>query len=155
MSNSKVLVWRIKVKSNNRNWILRLFVYGCAAILLGNLAWAASSGKMRQISQGEAAKISGLILARDGDLIRVRDKKSGVVVDIKIDDRTKVERTKSKLPFYRHTDMDVTALLPGLNIEAEGVGNSVGQLEARKISFSPDDFAFEVAEEQQVEANKV
>jgi hypothetical protein len=44
--------------------------------------------------------------------------------------------------------MDVTALVPGLNIEAEGVGNSVGQLDAQKISFSPDDFAIEVAEEQ-------
>jgi outer membrane protein OmpA-like peptidoglycan-associated protein len=50
--------------------------------------------------------------------------------------------------------MDVTALLPGLNIEAEGVGNSVGQLEAHKISFTPDDFTIEVAEEQQVLANK-
>jgi len=50
--------------------------------------------------------------------------------------------------------MDVTALLPGLNIEVEGVGNSVGQLEAHKISFTPDDFAIEVAEEQQVLANK-
>jgi outer membrane protein OmpA-like peptidoglycan-associated protein len=51
--------------------------------------------------------------------------------------------------------MDVTALLPGLTIEAEGVGNSVGQLDARKISFSPDDFAIEVAQEQQILANKV
>jgi outer membrane protein OmpA-like peptidoglycan-associated protein len=37
--------------------------------------------------------------------------------------------------------MDVTALLPGLNIEAEGVGNLLGQLEAHKIYFSPDDFS--------------
>jgi outer membrane protein OmpA-like peptidoglycan-associated protein len=49
--------------------------------------------------------------------------------------------------------MDVTALLPGLTIEAEGAGNSDGQLEASKISFSPDDFAIEVAEEQQTLAN--
>jgi outer membrane protein OmpA-like peptidoglycan-associated protein len=76
------------------------------------------------------------------------------VVVITIEDTTKVERTKFKFPFYRHIDMDVTALLPGLNIEVEGVGNSVGQLEAHKISFTPDDFAIEVAEEQQVLANK-
>lgn len=36
----------------------------------------------------------------------------------------------------------------------EGVGNAKGQLDATKISFSPDDFAIEVAEEQQIEANK-
>jgi outer membrane protein OmpA-like peptidoglycan-associated protein len=50
--------------------------------------------------------------------------------------------------------MDVTALVPGLTISAEGVGNSNGQLDASKITFSPDVFAVEVAEEQQIEANK-
>jgi outer membrane protein OmpA-like peptidoglycan-associated protein len=142
------------VKSNNRHWMLMLFVYACAVILVANHALAVSTGKARQLSQGESAKVSGLILSRDGDLIRVHDKKSGEVVVITIEDTTKVERTKFKFPFYRHIDMDVTALLPGLNIEVEGVGNSVGQLEAHKISFTPDDFAIEVAEEQQVLANK-
>ena len=142
------------MKSNNRNWMVMLFVYACAVILVANHALAASAGKARQLSQGERAKVSGLILSRDGDLIRVHDKKSGEVVVIQIEDTTKVERTKYKFPFYRHVDMDATALLPGLNIEAEGVGNSAGQLDAHKISFSPDDFAIEVAEEQQVVANK-
>jgi outer membrane protein OmpA-like peptidoglycan-associated protein len=142
------------VKSNNRHWMLMLFVYAFAIILVANHALAASAGKARQLSQGERAKVSGLILSRDGDLIRVHDKKSGEVVVIQIEDTTKVERTKYKFPFYRHVDMDATALLPGLNIEAEGVGNSAGQLDAHKISFSPDDFAIEVAEEQQVVANK-
>jgi len=142
------------VKSNNRHWMLMLFVYAFAIILVANHALAASAGKARQLSQGERAKVSGLILSRDGDLIRVHDKKSGEVVVIQIEDTTKVERTKYKFPFYRHVDMDATALLPGLNIEAGGVGNSAGQLDAHKISFSPDDFAIEVAEEQQVVANK-
>jgi len=142
------------VKSNNRHWMLMLFVYACAVILVANHALAASTDKPRQLSQGESAKVSGLILSRDGDLIRVHDKKSGEVVVITIEDTTKVERTKFKFPFYRHIDMDVTALLPGLSIEAEGVGNSVGQLEAHRISFTPDDFAIEAAEEQQVLANK-
>jgi outer membrane protein OmpA-like peptidoglycan-associated protein len=142
------------VKSNNRNWMLMLFVYGWAALLLGNYAVAAGGEKTRQFSQGESAKVSGSILGRKGDVIRVLEKKSGDVVVLKIDDATKVERNKFKFPFYRHVDMDVTALLPGLPIEAEGVGNSVGQLDAHKITFSPDDFAIEVAEEQQVSANK-
>jgi len=46
--------------------------------------------------------------------------------------------------------MDVTAMVPGLTIEADGVGNSKGQLDADKISFTPDAFAVEVAQEQQV-----
>jgi len=142
------------VKSNNRNWMM-LFAYAFAAILSLNHGLADSAGKARQFSQGESAKVSGLILSRDGELIRVHDKKSGELVVVRIDDSTKVERNKYKFPFYRHVDMDVTALLPGLNIEAEGVGNSVGQLDARRVWFSPDDFAIEVAEEQQILANKV
>lgn len=142
------------MKSNSRNWMLLLLVYGCASVVFANHALAASAVKARQLSQGESAGVSGLILSRDGDLIRVRDKKSSEVVVIRIDSATKVERIKFKFPFYRHVDMDVTALLPGLNIEAEGVGNSVGQLDAYKISFSPDDFGIAVAEEQQVLANK-
>ena len=142
------------MKSNNRNWMM-LFAYAFAAILPLNHGLADSAGKARQLSQGESAKVSGLILSRDGELIRVHDKKSGELVVVRIDDSTKVERNKYKFPFYRHVDMDVTALLPGLNIEAEGVGNSVGQLDARRVWFSPDDFAIEVAEEQQILANKV
>jgi len=142
------------VKTNNRNWMM-LFAYAFAAILSLNHGLADSAGKARRFSQGESSKVSGLILSRDGELIRVHDKKSGELVVVRIDDSTKVERNKYKFPFYRHVDMDVTALLPGLNIEAEGVGNSVGQLDARRVWFSPDDFAIEVAEEQQILANKV
>jgi outer membrane protein OmpA-like peptidoglycan-associated protein len=148
-----MLTLEVRVKSNNRHWILVLFAYACAVIVLANHALAAKDDKARQLSQGVSAKISGLIMSRDADLIRVRDKRSGEVVVLRIDDSTTVERTKSKLPFYRHVDMDVTALLPGLAIEAEGVGNSVGQLDARKISFNPDEFAI-VPEQQQVLPDK-
>jgi outer membrane protein OmpA-like peptidoglycan-associated protein len=125
-----------------------------ATILIASSAFAATAGKTRQLTPGEKAKMSGLILSRDGDLLRVRDKKSHEVITVSIGDATQIERKNHKLPFYRHTDMDVTALLPGLTIEAEGVANSNGQLEASKISFTPDDFAIEVAQQQQVLANK-
>jgi len=125
-----------------------------AIVLIASSAFAATTSKTRQIGQGEKAKVSGLIVSRNGDLVRIRDKKSGEVIVVSIGDTTHVERKNHKFPFYRHTDLDVTALLPGLTIEAEGIGNSTGQLEASKISFTPDDFAIEVAQEQQVLANK-
>ena len=124
-----------------------------ATILVTSSALAAT-GKTHQLRPGEKAKISGLILSRDGDLVRVREKKSHEVITVSIGDATQIERKNHKLPFYRHSDMDVTALLPGLTIEAEGVADSNGQLEAAKISFTPDDFAIEVAQQQQVLANK-
>jgi outer membrane protein OmpA-like peptidoglycan-associated protein len=125
-----------------------------AVTLLASSTFAATTSKTRQLTQGEKAKVSGVILSRDGDLVRLRDKKTHEVVTLNILDATQIERKNHKLPFYRHTEMDVTALLPGLTIEAEGIGNSNGQLEASKISFTPDDFAIEVAQEQQVLDNK-
>src|SRR6266404_6488289 len=124
-----------------------------ATLLITSSAFAAA-GKTRQLTPGEKAKMSGLILSRDGDLVRVRDKKSHEVITVSIGDATQIERKNHNLPFDRHTDMDVTALLPGLTIEAEGVASSNRQLEASNISFTPDDFAIEVAQQQQVLANK-
>lgn len=125
-----------------------------AIVLIASFAFAATTNKTHQFVQGEKAKVSGVIASRNGDLVRIRDKKSGEVIVVSIGDTTHVERKNHKFPFYRHTDLDVTALLPGLTIEAQGVANSNGQLEASKISFTPDDFAIEVAQEQQVLANK-
>ena len=137
-----------------RQWRLIILVCASAAILLTSFTFAVTANGPRHLADGEKAKVSGPILSREGDLVRIRDKKSDDLILVRIGDSTRIERSKHKFPFYRHTDMDVTALLPGLTIEAEGAGNSDGQLDASKISFSPDDFAIEVAEEQQVLANK-
>jgi outer membrane protein OmpA-like peptidoglycan-associated protein len=132
----------------------RALLYAIAIVLITSSAFAATTNKTRQFVQGEKAEVSGLIVSRDGDLVRIRGKKAGEVIVVSIGDTTHIERKQHKFPFYRHTELDVTALLPGLTIEAEGVGNSNGQLEASKISFTPDDFAIEVAQEQQVLADK-
>ena len=71
-----------------------------------------------------------------------------------ITDSTKIERKRGRLQFLRHTDMDVTAMAPGLAIEVEGGGDAKGRLEAEKISFSPDEFAVELTEQQEVMANR-
>jgi outer membrane protein OmpA-like peptidoglycan-associated protein len=141
------------VKSNIRQWKLNVLFCAGAAILLAGFAYGAASNT-RQLAAGDKAKVTGSILSRNGDLVRVREKKSGELVVVNIGENTKIERKKSVRSFFRQTDMDVTAMVPGLTIEAEGVGNSKGQLDARKISFSPDEFAIEVAQEQQILANK-
>lgn len=105
-------------------------------------------------TSGEKAKVKGTIMSRKGDLVKVQDTKTGASEIIKITDDTKIVRNKSKVLFRRHEDMDVTAMVPGLTINAEGVGNGSSQLEASKISFSPDVFAIEVAQQQQINANK-
>ena len=125
----------------------------CGALLtvmtLASLAYAQTS-----FTSGEKAKVKGTIMSRKGDLVKVQDTKTGASAIVKITDDTKIVRNKSKVLFPRHEDMDVTAMVPGLTINAEGVDNSSNQLEASKISFSPDEFAIEVAQQQQIDANK-
>ena len=139
---------------NIRKWKSNVLAQVIGAILLANFTFAAANSETLQIAAGNKAKVKGSIVSRDGDLIRVREKNPSTVVVVNITDDTKIERKKSKALFFRHTDMDVTAMVPGLTIEAEGVGNSKGQLDARKISFTPDEFAIEVAEERQLQANQ-
>ncbi len=119
-------------------------------ILLAGLGYVGDAHAY-QVETGKKAKIKGTIVSRSGDLVKVRDNKDGSLVVVDLTDSTQIERTKDF--HFRHKDMDVTAMLPGLGIEAEGVGNAQGQLEARKIKFDPDEFAVEVAEEQQIDAN--
>lgn len=124
-----------------------------AVILFGNLAYSATP-KARQVESDKKGKVQGTIASRNGDIVTVTDKKSGSLTAVLITDNTKIVRTHGKAEFFRHSDMDVTAMVPGLTINAEGIGNSKGQLAASKITFNPDEFAIEVAEEQQITANK-
>ncbi len=126
--------------------------YAVCLILLGSVSYALPSGAS-QIEADKKATVKGTIKSRDGNLINLRDSKTGSIVVVSISGNTKIERKKGVFKF-RRKDMDVTAMVPGLGIEAEGVGNAKGQLNATKITFSPDDFAIEVAEEQQIMANQ-
>ncbi len=123
-------------------------------VVLLTVLTLASTAFAQTFSSGDKAKVKGTITSRKGDLIKIQDEKTGSPALIKITDDTKIIRDKSKIAFKRHEDMDVTAMVPGLTIRAEGVGNADNQLEASKITFSPDEFAIEVAQQQQINANK-
>ena len=141
------------MRFRSENWKASLLSCTLSLALLAGLEYAATPAAA-QITADQKSKVSGTIVARSGDLVKVKDKKTGQVVVVSITDETKIERKKGKVEFLRHKDMDVTAMVPGLTIEAEGVGNAKGQLAANKITFIPDEFAVEVAEEQQITANK-
>ena len=141
------------MRFNIGNWKLRVLCSAVCLTVLGGLTYSAAPSKP-QIKEDEKSKVTGTITGRNGDLVSVKEKKTGRVVVVSLNDDTKVERKKGKVEFFRHENMDVTAMVPGLTIEAEGVGNAKGQLVAKKVTFVPDEFAVEVAEEQQIMANK-
>ena len=105
--------------------------------LLATMTFAAAATK-GQPSNGQKATVTGTIISRDGNLVKLMDMKNHSIDLVKITDTTKIGHRKDLQAFFRHTDKSVTALVPGLTVKAEGVGNAEGQLEANKIKFSLD-----------------
>jgi outer membrane protein OmpA-like peptidoglycan-associated protein len=134
----------------NKTLRLRLIYLPALVVLIASLAHASTPTK--KFEAGKKGKVTGTITSRNGDLVVINVKKESTSAILNLTDNTKIEREKSFR--LRRADMDVTAMVPGLTITAEGVGNSKGQLDANKVTFNPDTFAVEVAEEQQIEANK-
>ncbi len=137
------------MKLSGRKTIRHALLSAVCLCLLAAMTFAAAV--KGPISDGQKATVEGTIISRDGNLVKVVDKKDGSTVAVKVTDTTKIERKKGMLS---HKDMDVTALVPGLTVKAEGVGNAEGQLEANKIKFNPDVFPITVAQQQQIMDNK-
>ena len=130
----------------------RLRMLGCVVciVLLGGLVRGAVA--QEKFEADKKGKVSGVIQSRSGDLVTIQTKKTGDLAIINLSDDTKIERKKDFR--LRRKDMDITAMVPGLTIDVEGVGNAKGQLDAKKIVFDPDTFAVEVAEERQIQLNQ-
>jgi outer membrane protein OmpA-like peptidoglycan-associated protein len=127
-----------------------LFLNVTCAVLLATVGFA--STQPQQFASGKKAKVTGTIVSRNGDSILIKVKKEGTSAFINITDDTKFDRERAFR--LRPASMDATAMLPGLTITAEGTGNAKGQLDASKIKFDPNEFAIQIAEEQQIQANK-
>ena len=115
---------------------VRLLCVVAAVLLLVSVAFAAV-GNMKQIPSGQKARVKGKINARSGDLVYVTDVKDGSTVAINVTDNTQVERKKSKYVFFRKSDMDVTAMVPGLTIEAEASAMPKANSMLPKSRFTP------------------
>ncbi len=107
------------------------------ALLAATLALSAMSmvtPTTRTFTAGQKAKIQGVVLSRDGDILKVRgdDDAIGSV------DLTNTTKIQLKRGFGRKTAMDAASLVPGLHVEAEGKGNEKGDLVADKVLFDPN-----------------
>jgi OOP family OmpA-OmpF porin len=87
-----------------------------------------------QVSAGQSIETKGLILTRDGDSMTIDSPNHGKQV-VAINDETKVLTPKG---IFRHNNMEVTSLVPGLEVEVKGTGDANGQIVAQKIEFSKD-----------------
>jgi outer membrane protein OmpA-like peptidoglycan-associated protein len=129
---------------------VKVFSALTCVMLIASLMYAETAPK--QIPNGKKAKVTGEIMSRDADMLTVQDKDGNTTI-VDLGDNTQYKRVKGAFRLRRQ-DMDAAAMLPGLTISAEGVGNAQGQLAASKITFNPDMFNIAMAQYQQSQANK-
>lgn len=87
-----------------------------------------------QVTSGQSFETKGLILTRDGESMTIDSPNHGKQVVV-INEETKVLTPKG---IFRHNNMEVTSLVPGLEVEVKGVGDANGQIVAQRIEFSKD-----------------
>lgn len=102
---------------------------------------------IQSIPNGAKLKFKGVVIARDGDTFRIRDR-NRTDYQVLITDRTSIKthggflRSGKKYP--------VTDILRGLIVEVEGRGDSQGQLQAEKIRFDESDMRAAVTSDTRV-----
>jgi outer membrane protein OmpA-like peptidoglycan-associated protein len=105
----------------------------CATLLCCQLLVGSALG----VTNGEKVKTNGLITKRDADTLTLRTLDSGDLIVV-LTDETKVEQPKGLLKL-RKQEMGFTALMPGLKVQVEGVGDAQNRVVANTIKFSKDD----------------
>ncbi|HEX4769644.1 MAG TPA: OmpA family protein [Bryobacteraceae bacterium] len=91
------------------------------------------------ISPGVKAEIKGRINKRTADTIVLRDA-NNIDTAVLLTDNTTIKSNKKGLGVFRRgKDYGATSLLRGLMVEADGTGNSDGQLVAKEIKFNEAD----------------
>jgi len=82
---------------------------------------------------GQKQTVKGLITGRNGDQVIIKGQ-DGNTVTVVLNDSTKIEAVKGKFGF-RHSDMGMTALVPGLPVEVQGE-QSGGTVIAKTVKFT-------------------
>ena len=97
---------------------------------------AASVASAQTLSLGEKAKLEGIITGRAGDTMTVKTETGNVVA--RLTENTDVSAKKGRLGLIKK-EAAATALIPGLKVGVEGVGDDKGQLIATKVHFTSSD----------------
>ena len=90
----------------------------------------------RDIPLGQKTEVDGVITTRAGDSMTVKNEMGSVVA--RLTESTDVKVKKGRLGLLRE-GAAATALIPGLKVDVEGVGDDHGQLIATKVRFSSED----------------
>jgi len=111
-----------------------LLRFSTVTLLSAGLAFSFVTPNTRTFTAGEKAKVQGVIISREGNVLKLRGTDDSVgTVDLS-------ENTEIRLKhgvFGKKSKMDANSLVPGLHVEAQGKGNDKGELLADKVIFDP------------------
>jgi OOP family OmpA-OmpF porin len=107
-----------------------------ASLTAAGLIAAAPFGFTQSISLGQKAKLEGVITARAGDSMTVKTDTGNAVA--RLTANTDVKSKKGRLGLLKE-GAAATALIPGLRVDVEGVGDDQGLLIATKVRFAAED----------------
>ena len=102
---------------------------------------------IQSIPNGAKMKFKGVVIAREGETFRIRDR-NRTDYQVVITDRTSVKANGGFLRSGKR--YPVTEILRGLIVEVEGRGDSQGQLLADKIRFSESDMRAAITSDTRV-----
>jgi outer membrane protein OmpA-like peptidoglycan-associated protein len=102
---------------------------------------------MQSVPNGAKMKFKGVVIAREGDTFRIRDR-NRTDYQVLITDRTSIKTKGGFLSSGKK--YPVTDILRGLIVEVEGRGDSQGQLAAEKIRFNESDMRAAITSDTRV-----
>ena len=106
------------------------------SLTIGAIGVFAQSAQLRTAFAGQKYKIKGTVVAKDDTNTFVVRDSVGVDTRVVVTPNASV---KSNGGFLRSGDrFPVTALIRGLNLEVEGVGDAAGNVSANKVRFDKD-----------------
>jgi outer membrane protein OmpA-like peptidoglycan-associated protein len=147
MSNSSAAKFRL-----NRFVFGLAFLLALSPLALGQMTTTqtvqtSTTRNIQSIPNGAKLKFKGVVIAREGETFRIRDR-NRTDYQVLITDRTSV---KTHGGFLRSGKRyPVTDILRGLIVEVEGRGDSQGQLVAEKIRFDESDMRAAITSDTRV-----
>lgn len=126
---------KLNMKHLHQSKTLRPLIFISAQALLTVSLLMAVEPNARTFTAGQQVKVQGVILSRDGDILKLRgdDDAIGTI------DLTKDTKIQLKHGIFGHkSPMQTDSLVAGLHIEAQGKGNEKGDLVADKVIFDPN-----------------
>ena len=118
--------------------MLKKFPVVFLALIIGAVSIFAQDTQLRTLTSGQKYKIKGIVVAKDDTSFTIRDI-TGVDTRVILTSATSI-KTKGGI-FGGSKTTPMNAIVRGLNMEVEGVGNTEGSLAATKVRFGKDDLA--------------